>query len=488
MIPRRENIVFDAHSQRRFDENGFLHVEANPVSKAQVSPYYGMEIDGWEELNLDPERVYYAYRAEESLAEAAPTFNGLPLLLGHYPESAEKPQKEHRVGSLGTDAAFSPPYLRVTLIITDQRGIDAIVSGKAKEISAGYAFDPEFIPGEYEGQKYDFIMKNIRGNHVALVEEGRAGPDVSVQDEKHTQPRGTVMKMKKGVLDWARRTLRMAKDADPSVKQDEVEAAKEILAASKEEQKGEDNKDIGLDEDKDAKINKILTLFPDLAEEKATALADALQELISAHSSGAGDEDPEVSKAKDNAEGNEAEDEDPAAIDAEEVKAALDACGLDADNPEFQKAFAEGVKHGAGTGATESEATDSDTPEEGKKAMDTALRRMGRQLRRTAAVAPARAADAAVAHLRALNEAARKVRPLTGDIVDPLVFDSAEAIYGKALDLAGVDKDRYPRAAWRGMVDVALRQRIGAPVAVAAQDSVGRDGPGKHLSNIRVEG
>lgn len=37
-------------------------------------------------------------------------------------------------------------------------------------------------PGTYEGQPYDGRMTNIRGNHVALVEKGRAGPDVLVYD------------------------------------------------------------------------------------------------------------------------------------------------------------------------------------------------------------------------------------------------------------------------------------------------------------------
>lgn len=37
-------------------------------------------------------------------------------------------------------------------------------------------------PGTYKGQKYDGVMRDIQGNHVALVEAGRAGPDVVVMD------------------------------------------------------------------------------------------------------------------------------------------------------------------------------------------------------------------------------------------------------------------------------------------------------------------
>lgn len=39
-------------------------------------------------------------------------------------------------------------------------------------------------PGEFEGEKFDGVMRDIVANHVALVAEGRAGPDVIVGDEK----------------------------------------------------------------------------------------------------------------------------------------------------------------------------------------------------------------------------------------------------------------------------------------------------------------
>jgi hypothetical protein len=45
-------------------------------------------------------------------------------------------------------------------------------------------------PGVYMGQRYDGVMTNIRANHVALVEAGRAGSDVVVMDSK---PKEAVM-------------------------------------------------------------------------------------------------------------------------------------------------------------------------------------------------------------------------------------------------------------------------------------------------------
>jgi len=40
----------------------------------------------------------------------------------------------------------------------------------------------EFKSGTFDGQKYDAIQRDIRGNHLALVDEGRTGPDVRVLD------------------------------------------------------------------------------------------------------------------------------------------------------------------------------------------------------------------------------------------------------------------------------------------------------------------
>jgi hypothetical protein len=56
-----------------------------------------------------------------------------------------------------------------------------IDSGK-KELSIGYRCLYDIVSRVYNGVKYDAIQRQIRGNHVALVEEGRSGHDVAVLD------------------------------------------------------------------------------------------------------------------------------------------------------------------------------------------------------------------------------------------------------------------------------------------------------------------
>ena len=177
-----QKMTFDAApSQRRKDENGFMHVDSSHITKEQVVKYYGREIPGWQELKLDPERLYNVYRPAEEIEKSAPTFDGLPLLLQHHLESADEPQKEFRVGSISRPV-WNAPYLDCDLHITDGAAIDAIEHGDFKEISAAYLYEPVLERGTFDGDDYEIVMRNLRGNHVALVEKGRAGADVVVAD------------------------------------------------------------------------------------------------------------------------------------------------------------------------------------------------------------------------------------------------------------------------------------------------------------------
>jgi hypothetical protein len=100
----------------------------------------------------------------------------------HIVTTADEPMKDDIVGSLGSDVEFKDPYLQASLIVWDSAAIAAIESGDVVELSAAYRFTPDMQSGTFNGVKYDGVMRNIVGNHVALVETGRAGPDVMVSD------------------------------------------------------------------------------------------------------------------------------------------------------------------------------------------------------------------------------------------------------------------------------------------------------------------
>jgi len=495
-------------SMRTKDENGFLRVASSHISKETVNPYYGREIPGWQELGLDPEHMYYGYRAGEELKKAASTFDGLPLLLGHHVESADAPQKEYRVGSSGTDARWNAPYLDNSLFITDAEAIRAVENGEMKEISCAYLYDPDFTPGEFRGTPYDFVMRNIRGNHIALVKEGRAGPDVVVADEQIKPSNKTFLEL---LMQSIFKRFRGAMDGSPEVEKQEVDLAQAIIDLHKVNPVTGEIEDITEDEDKAAKVRELMaTLSANLPEEEKKKLFDALNDLAYSKATGESsiaekmdgeDEEPfTVAKAVAYGEKKEREREEreeiPGGRDAEplntaeavaygekkerdrlmkeHMKKAADACGLDAENEDFQRAFAEGVKYGERKEKEEPKKLDREHEREGMKAaMDAALRK---------AVTSAR--EQSIRHFRELSAAADDVRSVLGNI-DALAFDSADDIYGAALSKKGVDIRRHPRSAWRSMFSVMKGQKPAVRTAMDAAPLAEYDGAFAGLNRIK---
>ncbi len=257
---RKENIAFDKASVRSIDPNGYMRVAVSNISKACVNPYYGREVPGHAELGLDPEKIYQGLRPAEELEKAKDTFNGIPLLRGHFFESAENPQKEHRIGSLGTDAEFVAPYLRNSLIVTDQEAIDAIESGKEMEISAAYRYKPDFTPGEYNGTAYDFAMRDIVANHAAIVSEGRAGPDVVVEDSQ-INPNPKKWRIPMGLKDIADKAIEFftaVKEKGEELDDESKAVGKELLGDMEPIFAGDPENEPAEDEDEDIRCQIIL--------------------------------------------------------------------------------------------------------------------------------------------------------------------------------------------------------------------------------------
>lgn len=181
-----ETLAFDRGSVREKDKNGFLHVKISPLTRVQVAPYYGREIPGFEELGLQRDKIYYGYRPEEELKKESTinSVNGIPIQLRHHADFADNPAKETRIGATGTEATYKSPFLMNSLHFFDKKAIDLIESDAMKELSLAYRYKPDFkSSGEINGQKYDFTMRDLSGNHLALVEKGRAGREVLVYDE-----------------------------------------------------------------------------------------------------------------------------------------------------------------------------------------------------------------------------------------------------------------------------------------------------------------
>lgn len=182
-MDRRLTLAYD----RRMETiDGILHVYECNITKANVCPYLGAEIPGSEALGLDPTKIYMLYRDAAELQAAVKTYDRIQLLLMHVAVNPDAPQQFITVGT-ASNARFAHPYVKADLAVWTREGIDAIGTpenpGKQRELSCGYHYKPDMTPGTSpEGERFDGRMTQIVANHIALVEAGRAGPDVMVAD------------------------------------------------------------------------------------------------------------------------------------------------------------------------------------------------------------------------------------------------------------------------------------------------------------------
>ena len=164
-------------SKRVVDINGWITIKDNPILKAGILPYLGSEIGQGE-----PSRVYKVLRSEEELSkpETIKSFELVPLINEHFvlgelgTDTDDKPID----GIVGESIYFEAPYLKSNIKVFGKHIKKLIEVGKI-ELSAGYSC--KYITAE-NNPDYDFIQTDIRANHLALVEAGRNGSDVAVQD------------------------------------------------------------------------------------------------------------------------------------------------------------------------------------------------------------------------------------------------------------------------------------------------------------------
>ena len=167
-------------TKRQYDLNGWLEVKDNPISKVGVFDYLGFEIGA-----PIPEKIYKVYRPQEELAstETINSFKLMPFVDEHEMLGKDGTPAETKgiQGVIGEQVYFEYPYLRSNIKILSNSALNQIEGGKI-ELSPGYRCIYDFTPGEFNGERYDAIQRHIRANHLALVDEGRTGVDVAVQD------------------------------------------------------------------------------------------------------------------------------------------------------------------------------------------------------------------------------------------------------------------------------------------------------------------
>lgn len=263
-------------SMRHYDNNGHLVVKRTVITKAAVNPYKGSSIPRWKELGLDPNKEYNLLRDPEELRKALDTFAAIPLLIRHIPIDAENPETESVIGAIGSEFEMDDEGRVWSLIrVTTQEGIDYIESKQLGELSAGYAYDADMTPGTFNGVPYDGIMRNIHGNHVAIVERGRIGSDAIIADSIEGQLMAKKIKLKDSGLAKLREQLGM--DSAEDVKKVIIAVHGSTYALDEDDKKSDAEDE---DDDKKAEDEEDVEIVEDEEDKQTQADKDNESEAM----------------------------------------------------------------------------------------------------------------------------------------------------------------------------------------------------------------
>ena len=307
---------------------GFLICKDVPIARTGTQQYRGCEFGA-----PVADGIYNVQRPEAEVFDraAVASFEGKPVCDEHPEEDVTPDNYGRYMKGVCRDVRRGDGDLSnclvADLVIYDADLINKIEAGK-REISCGY----DCLWNPTSDSSYDQL--EIRGNHVAVVDKGRAGHKVAIRDAANDKKGGK--KMSESLIGRILRALAR----DESTTPEDMEAAAKLAGGADAEPRPQpapapaapatpatpapaavpqpDNKPAAMDEATEARFKKIedaleaisskLTPAPPAAEPKKDAL-DALEEELqskepAAEPAPAGDEDdviepPEEINAKD---------------------------------------------------------------------------------------------------------------------------------------------------------------------------------------------
>ena len=169
--------------QRHTTPEGFLICTGVPIARTGEYEYNVAEgMSPGIEPGPDGTIISRREEAEVFAPAALASFEGKPVTSGHPPVDEVTPDdwRQYAVGhvtNVRRGEGDNADKVVADLVISDAAAIEAINSG-LREVSCGYDVTVEQVEPGVERQT------RIRGNHVALVDAGRAGPECAIKDSK----------------------------------------------------------------------------------------------------------------------------------------------------------------------------------------------------------------------------------------------------------------------------------------------------------------
>ena len=283
----------------RREPEGYLLCLNVPVARTGMQEYLPEELG----LGSGPGFIQ-VYRPEEEVfaPETMASFEAVPVTNDHPRDGVDldnirRLQAGH-AQNVRRGSGEEADLLLADLVITDERLIEAILNGK-REISCGYTYELAEENGRY-------IQRKIRGNHIAVVDAGRAGARVSIKDhmgskgkaprapfpvKEYTQIERRKVFMKKGL---GKILARMAKDGDVETVAEFIE---EMIGENAPAEETMNGRTAGTSAEENAET-PVIVEAPEakeviLDEESATGIIERLDRIIELLSPvPAGDEEP----------------------------------------------------------------------------------------------------------------------------------------------------------------------------------------------------
>ena len=256
----------------KITEGGFLNGRA-VVTTIGVFPY--LQKDG---------SIIYELRAPEEVfdPESLETLKMIPITNNHPVEKVTQDNIDKlQKGTTGNSVEHDAYSVSIPISIKDKEAVQD-VKDKKRALSCGYRTVLVFDSGVWNGIKYDARQTNIRYNHIAIVEKGRAG-DAAVMKIDHAINNDDMVVLninRKGDLKMSENLIKIKLDGVDFTAEKEVVQAYNKLSTKLDfmEKEKEDFKVkiSRLEAERDAKNDEIETLKTNKKNENNDDVVNAL--------------------------------------------------------------------------------------------------------------------------------------------------------------------------------------------------------------------
>lgn len=158
-----------------FTDEGYL-IDHPIVTTCGIFEYTNPDGTIRRELRL-PEEVF----SPASLA----SYKGKPIIITHDAGLVDKNTvTEEAIGTILSEGYRDGDNVRAEIVIHDT---DTMKECGLRELSLGYNLTLDETPGEWNGEPYDAVQRNIEINHLALVGSARAGENARLNIDGKTE-------------------------------------------------------------------------------------------------------------------------------------------------------------------------------------------------------------------------------------------------------------------------------------------------------------